>query len=201
MSINKKLSEIQKNIHAPKIQRNKFGNYDYRKCEDILQAVKPLLGGCSLVMTDEIVAVGERIYVKATAILSDGEDYKQSSAYAREPEIKKGMDACQISGSASSYARKYALGGLLLIDDNRDLDSMDNSYDEDKINEIILKFDSAKEFITKSSTIDELQENYEIITKFFIPFQKNEKIAEFLSEISSLRDSLRLKIIGGSDVK
>jgi hypothetical protein len=125
MELTKKLNEIQKNLKSPKNQRNTFGNYNYRSCEDILEAVKPLLDGVALVITDEIVLIGDRYYVKATAKLIDSEkdEVIENTAYAREAEIKKGMDEAQITGSASSYARKYALNGLLLIDDSKDADT------------------------------------------------------------------------------
>ena len=122
-----KLTEIQNKLKAPKSQFNKFGNYKYRNCEDILEAVKPLLKGCTLVLTDEIVLIGERYYVKAVVSFTDNEgNHSMVQAYAREPESKKGMDASQITGAASSYARKYALNGLFLIDDTRDADTQDN---------------------------------------------------------------------------
>jgi hypothetical protein len=122
----KKLAYIQKNLKAPKGQRNNFGNYDYRSCEDILESVKPLLDGLSLTISDTIEQVGDRYYVKATASLTDGEDFVANQAYAREEETKKGMDGSQITGAASSYARKYALNGLFAIDDERDADTKDN---------------------------------------------------------------------------
>ena len=114
-------------MKAPKTQVNKFGGYKFRNCEDILTAVKPLLAewGCSIVIQDDIVEVGGRVYVKATASLADNDSEMaiSSSAFAREAEIKKGMDEAQITGSASSYARKYALNGLFAIDDTRDPDA------------------------------------------------------------------------------
>jgi hypothetical protein len=114
-------------LKAPKGQTNKFGGYKYRSAEDILTAVKPLLSEWSstLVITDDIVEVGGRVYVKATAILADTEgDFTINvSGFARESEIKKGMDDAQITGSASSYARKYALNGLFAIDDTKDADA------------------------------------------------------------------------------
>lgn len=118
---------IQTRLNAPKKQRNNYGNYNYRSCEDILEAVKPLLTEteCILTIRDEIVQVADRIYVKATATLttSAGKEYT-TTAYAREAESKKGMDESQITGSASSYARKYALNGLFCIDDNKDADAL-----------------------------------------------------------------------------
>jgi len=123
MSIYAKLAVIQQNLKAPKSQTNKFGGYKYRNCEDILQAVKPLLGDLVLNLSDTIEQVGDRYYIKATASINDGKESASVTAYAREEENKKGMDASQITGSASSYARKYALNGLLAIDDTKDADS------------------------------------------------------------------------------
>lgn len=117
------LNEIQKKLKAPKGQFNDFGKYKYRNCEDILEAVKSLLGDSLLTLSDEIVEVGGRVYVKATASFWNEKEQWSVTAYAREAEQKKGMDASQITGAASSYARKYALNGLLLIDDTKDADS------------------------------------------------------------------------------
>ena len=121
----KKLVKIQSELKAAKNQRNNFGKYNYRSCEDILESVKPLLkdAGLHLIVTDEIVMVGERYYVKATATLfGDGEPIT-STAFAREAENKKGMDSAQVTGATSSYARKYALNGLFAIDDSKDVDT------------------------------------------------------------------------------
>jgi hypothetical protein len=126
--LRRKLAEIQQELKAKKSQYNKFGRYNYRKCEDILEAVKPLLGDYLLLLSDDVVQVGDRHYIKATARLESVHGFQISvSAYAREEETKKGMDAAQITGAASSYARKYALCGLLLVDDGNDADSMDNT--------------------------------------------------------------------------
>ena len=131
-----KLALIQQELIAPKNQYNEYGKYNYRSCEDILEGLKPCLEkvGCALTITDEIVQVGERYYVKATATLHDKEsDSKISNvAYAREELTKKGMDASQITGAASSYARKYALNGLFCIDDVKDADTRDNRQKEAK---------------------------------------------------------------------
>jgi hypothetical protein len=124
-----KLSEIQKTLKAPKSQYNTFGKYKYRNCEDILEAVKPLLNGTTLTISDKIVAVGDRIYVEATATLAEGDFVHTVTAYAREADQKKGMDEAQVTGAASSYARKYALNGLFLIDDTKDADH-NNTGDE-----------------------------------------------------------------------
>lgn len=120
--LTERLADIQSKLNAPKNQFNKFGGYKYRSCEDILMALKPLMKGLALTINDEMVAVGDRIYVKATATITDGETFLSATAYAREAETKKGMDESQITGSTSSYARKYALNGLFMIDDNKDAD-------------------------------------------------------------------------------
>lgn len=119
---------VQGALKAPKGQWNGFGKYAYRSCEDILEAVKPLLTehGLALTLCDDIALVGDRHYVRATACLTDGESERKVTAYAREPLDKKGMDGSQVTGMASSYARKYALNGLLCIDDSKDADTMDN---------------------------------------------------------------------------
>jgi hypothetical protein len=127
MGIHEKLIKIQKALKAPKGQFNSFGNYKYRSCEDILEAVKPLLNDATLILTDELVLVGDRYYIKATALFEDKDENIAVHAWARESLDKKGMDASQITGTASSYARKYALNGLFLIDDTKDADTMDNT--------------------------------------------------------------------------
>ena len=121
----KELIEIQKELKAPKGQYNSFGKYKYRSAEDILEAVKPLLhkNGCQLTLSDEIVLIGDRFYVKAVATLKSATDCEEVAAYAREDLDKKGMDGSQITGTASSYARKYALNGLFCIDDTKDADT------------------------------------------------------------------------------
>lgn len=125
-TLTKSLSDIQATLKAPKGQTNKFGGYKYRSCEDILEAVKPLLSKHKVVLTisDSVEAVGDRVYIKATAKLSNGtDDAVETHGFAREEEVKKGMDSSQITGSASSYARKYALNGLFCIDDTKDSDA------------------------------------------------------------------------------
>lgn len=122
-----KLSKVQAELNAPKSRHNKFGNYDYRSCEDILQAVKPLLAanGLVLILNDEIVERAGRFYVESTATIYEMETLEtlRATAYARESESKSGMDAAQITGAASSYARKYALNALFNIDDTKDADT------------------------------------------------------------------------------
>lgn len=133
MKLHEKLLAIQTKLKAPKGQYNKFGNFNYRSAEDILEAVKPLNAeqGLLLTITDEIKEVGGRIYVVATATVSDGTDELKVSAFAREPENKKGMDESQITGATSSYARKYALNGLYAIDDNKDADTDEHKQQQD----------------------------------------------------------------------
>jgi len=126
------LNKIQKELKAPKNQFNAFGKYKYRSCEDILEAVKPLLEDATLTINDEMVVIGERYYIKATVTLTEADKSISTTAYARESEEKKGMDSAQITGATSSYARKYALNGLFLIDDTKDADTMDNSKVEAK---------------------------------------------------------------------
>ena len=130
-SIYTKLLHIQQNLKALKNQYNEFGNYYYRSCEDIQEALKPLLVEEKVVLflSDEVVCIGERYYIKASAILQDAESDERiiNTAYAREPESKPKMDNAQITGSCSSYARKYALNGLFCIDDAKDPDTMDNT--------------------------------------------------------------------------
>lgn len=129
MEFIEKIVAIQSELKAPKGQYNSFGKYNYRSCEDILEGVKPLLAKHGLVLTiqDSIDLIGDRFYVKATATITDGKEKLSTSAYARESLDKKGMDASQVTGATSSYARKYALNGLLAIDDTKDADTMDNS--------------------------------------------------------------------------
>ena len=158
MNIYEKLLAIQTELKCPKNQYNSFGKYAYRSAEDILEAVKPL---CSknkavLVLSDRIEQVGERYYVRTYATLQDTEDMNCSvtvEGVAREEESKKGMDGCQVTGSASSYARKYALNGLFDIDDTKDNDAINEESEADKYisEEQILKF---KELgITETSAI------------------------------------------------
>lgn len=130
------LARIQKELKAPKNLYNSFANYNYRNAEGILEAVKPMLNGLALIINDEPVQIGNRYYIKATVTLTDGVESVSTSAYAREDEAKRGMDGCQITGACSSYARKYALNALLMIDDAKDSDddsmSPKNPANQDK---------------------------------------------------------------------
>lgn len=129
LTFNERVIALQNELKAPKSKYNSFGKYAYRSCEDILEAVKPLLArhGLRLNISDQVIYFGNgengRFYVKATTTLTDGESWLTSEGWAREEETKKGMDGSQITGTASSYARKYALNGLLLIDDTKDADT------------------------------------------------------------------------------
>ena len=127
MKFKEKLVAIQNELKAPKSKRNTFGNYNYRSCEDILEAAKPLLQkhGVSMTISDTVEHIGDRYYIKATVYLedTDGDGYYSVSAYAREEDDKKGLSPAQITGSSSSYARKYALNGAFLIDDTKDPDT------------------------------------------------------------------------------
>ena len=132
MNIYEKLNKIQPDLKAPKGQYNSVGTYKYRSCEDILEAIKPFLTETKTVLTinDEIVFIGNRFYVKATAVLADCENensFIHNTAFAREDDSKKGMDGSQITGASSSYARKYALNGLFAIDDTKDADTDENA--------------------------------------------------------------------------
>lgn len=168
---------IQQKLRAPKSQRNSFGGYNYRSCEDILEAVKPLLESEDAILTlgDELVQVGNRYYIKATATIEIGEWAKSVTAYAREAEIKKGMDDSQITGTASSYARKYALNGLFLIDDTKDADTDEYAKttqkpikESNKIN-----FKEIREKLTEINDVDELN-------RYWFSLKLTDKQAEVL---------------------
>lgn len=161
MKLHEKLIAIQTKLKAPKGQYNSFGNFNYRSAEDILEAVKPLNAeqGLLLTITDEIKEVGGRIYVVATATVSDGTDELKVSAFAREPENKKGMDESQITGATSSYARKYALNGLYAIDDNNDADTDEHKQQQENA----LKKQPAQKQQQKEPTEKEL---HEIVEKY-----------------------------------
>ena len=174
------LNKIQRELKAPKGQKNTFGNYNYRSCEDILEAVKPLLGTAILTISDEIVHFssgqkpeaiemvdskgnkyieivgGDRFYIKATAKIKDKEEEVSVSAYAREPLSRKGMDEAQVTGATSSYARKYALNGLFAIDDTKDSDATNNGTSEKNVNNVY----KAKQEANKIKTLPELRKFY-----------------------------------------
>jgi len=136
----KELIAIQSELKAPKNQTNNFGGYKYRSAEDILEALKPLLKkyNCYLTLSDELVNIGDRYYIKATATIYSEKQQVSVTAYAREEESKKGMDGSQISGASSSYSRKYALNGLFLIDDTKDSDAT-NTHDKETTQVVVEK--------------------------------------------------------------
>lgn len=170
MNIYEKLSNIQNELKAPKGQFNKFGGYKYRSCEDILEAVKPLCKKYKtvLVLSDTLANIGERYYIQATARLTDIEANKESedtcisnTAYAREEENKKGMDGSQITGTASSYARKYALNGLFNIDDTKDADTDEFTKQQQIDDEKVIdktKVDALNKSIENAGIKDEVVE-------------------------------------------
>lgn len=171
-----KLIKIQKELKAPKNQYNSFGNYKYRSAEDILEAVKPLLheNGLFITISDDIVNIGARIYVKSTITIYDNEKSLSTVAFARESEQKKGMDESQITGAASSYARKYALNGMFCIDDQKDSDVTNNKShnksdnekpkDDNKpwLNQNSEQWNKAVEYIKGGGSIDEIKKKYKL---------------------------------------
>lgn len=160
------LAQIQSELKAPKGQRNNFGKYNYRSCEDILEAVKPLLKelGLVILITDDIVQIGERYYVRATATIYDSEgSYISNSALAREELKRSGMDASQITGATSSYARKYALNGLFAIDDTKDADATNKGQDEPKPAKATAQpafTDEIRQALAKAQSVQELVETF-----------------------------------------
>lgn len=186
MSISKTLVAIQSELKAPKNQYNSFGKYKYRSAEDILEAVKPLLKAhnANLYMSDEIIAVADRIYLKTTATFTDAEGNEiKTSACARESLDKKGMDDSQITGTASSYARKYCLNGLFLIDDTKDADTDEYKKQTDAPERKAPTFDEIREHI---KTLDN---NFKINTyaKEIAPYFTSEKQKAIISQIFSDR--------------
>lgn len=195
----KELIAIQSTLNAPKGQYNTFGKYKYRSCEDILGAVKPLLNkfGCTLTISDDVVMVGARIYIKSTATITNSAGEKEvTTAYAREEDQKKGMDASQVTGAASSYARKYALNGLFAIDDTKDADTLNTSaqytqpqgqapaqqgYDQTEMLEAY-----ARPAIEQARTKEELARIY----NDFAPLQGN---SDFLTALTARRKALGIK--------
>lgn len=167
MNIYEKLLYIQNELKAPKNQFNKFGNYKYRNAEDILEAVKPICLKYKAVINvrDAIIQVGDRYYVEATAYITDVEkpaEYIENKASAREEESKKGMDSSQVTGATSSYARKYALNGLLCIDDTKDTDS--EEYQKSEKKEVMIT-DSQKELIINKFDKEDIKAYLEELNK------------------------------------
>ena len=154
------LTDIQNELKVPKKRKNSFGGYNYRSCEDILEAVKPLLKkyGATLTINDYVENIGGRVYVRAIAKLTVKEERYESGAYAREAELKKGMDDSQITGTASSYARKYALNGLFLIDDSKDADT-DEYADEAENMRMIAEIGEKKIGKVRAAALEEQLKN------------------------------------------
>lgn len=163
-----KLIKIQSELKAPKKQFNKFGNYKYRNAEDILEAVKPHLkeNKCTLLISDNVELLGEKLFVKATVSFNDGSDIVEVSAYAMHPISKKGMDESQITGAASSYARKYALNGLFLIDDTKDADSDEHAVQTQlpTLRRKTEAYNKVQKAISDGYSIDDVKKKY-IISK------------------------------------
>lgn len=183
------LNNIQKKLKVPKGQVNSFGGFKYRSCEDILEAVKPLLGDGVLIIEDEIVQVGDRYYIKATAQLFDGMTVSKATAFAREPESKTKMDDAQVTGSSSSYARKYALNGLFLIDDVKDADTMDNTATgQNKANKTISGKNDAK-------FMEDLQTEEADLIKFDELLESSKDLKELRSNWSKLTPMAQDKLL------
>lgn len=184
MELVKKLIKVQSGLKAPKGQFNSFGKYHYRSCEDILEAVKPLLvsEGILLTITDEIVMIGDRIYVKAEVSVTDGKDTISKSAYAREENEKKGMDGSQITGAASSYARKYALNGLFCIDDNKESDATNVGVKAEQSQENAL-IDVAMADVKMANSVEALK-------GVWMNYQSLHNIEKFKSAVNKKKDKL-----------
>jgi len=179
----KKLSQLQQDIKAPKNKKNTFGNYNYRSCEDVMQSFKEINKQYNFVLnvSDEIINLGDRYYIKAIATLSDGENYITGTGYAREDENKKGMDLSQLTGACSSYARKYALNGLFCLDDTKDADTDEYSKLTNKNEEKKDVFDAPLPAQTQQFKFDEPSE-------------------ELLNEIKLLIDMLPVEITEKKDM-
>lgn len=191
----KELITIQKELKAPKGNYNSFGKYKYRSCEDILEAVKPLLHreGCTLTLSDEPMLVGDRYYIKATATIHKDAEHISVTGYAREEKDKKGMDESQITGTASSYARKYALNGLFLIDDTKDADTDEyhktTTAKQETASEPMATQEEKKTFL---AICNDLQIDYNLVLKQVgvtgqMTAEQYEKCLVVLSEVSESR--------------
>ncbi len=197
----KELVEIQNKLNAPKGQYNNFGKYKYRSCEDILAAVKPLLHeyGCTLVISDDVVMVGNRIYIKATASLTNSSNETvTTTAFAREEEHKKGMDGSQVTGAASSYARKYALNGLFAIDDTKDADGLDNRPQSPQTHgqeQFPPQVDANGESLTEIFNVYakpaiEQAKTKEDLTRIYNDYKSLQTMREFVSALTARRKAL-----------
>ncbi len=198
MNLKEKILNVQMELKAPKNQHNDFGGYNYRSCEDILEAVKPLLNKykLQLKLNDDLIVLGDRYYIRATAILKDieSDEVEENVAYAREEITKKGMDGSQITGASSSYARKYALNGLFLIDDVKDSDTTNTGNSEPTL-------EDAKKYVINFGKkhagqllIDVYNEDYE-----YIEWLYDNKKDEYLNKCIDLLDKKDSKNIENED--
>ena len=196
MNIYEKLTEVQNELKAPKSKYNSFGKYNYRSCEDILEAVKPILKAKRLAMTvkDDVFNIGDRFYIMATVTVFDCESEEKvtTTAYAREDADKKGMDGSQITGSSSSYARKYALNGMFAIDDTKDADSW-NTHDKDRTFEKKEAERATEEQIAKLRALYKGKEDKltELLDKYGITSPVQFKRMEIQSVIDKLEAKLK----------
>lgn len=196
MNIYEKLTEVQNELKAPKSKYNSFGKYNYRSCEDILEAVKPILKAKRLAMTvkDDVFNIGDRFYIMATVTVFDCESEEKvtTTAYAREDADKKGMDGSQITGSSSSYARKYALNGMFAIDDTKDADSW-NTNDKDRTVEKKEAERATEEQIAKLRALYKGKEDKltELLDKYGITSPVQFKRMEIQSVIDKLEAKLK----------
>jgi hypothetical protein len=194
-TIEEKLQLVQVKLKAPKSQFNKFAGFNYRNLEDILTAVKPLLDktDCSLTLSDEPVLIADRIYIRATAVFSDGKNQLITTAYAREPLSKKGMDESKITGSTSSYARKYCLNGLFLIDDTKDADTQNNKDMEPRINQS--QYNALKLVLAQGSStllMDQASVYDDVVKQLDIRHKSNElTIDEYGRVMNSIREKIQ----------
>jgi hypothetical protein len=186
MTINEVLHKIQQELKVPKAQYNSFGKYNYRSCEDIVEAVKKMLPeGYILLLCDEMVEVGGRCYVKAKAIITNGEERLEVYGYAREALNKKGMDESQITGTASTYARKYALNGMFAIDDTKDNDTDESRIEADKRKEKADREFAAKKLENEIATAAKLKGMIEGVqsTARLVDFENNDKVKELREKL------------------
>ena len=191
------LVTIQRKLKAPKGQYNSFGKYKYRSCEDILESVKPILSecGCSLVISDEIIMVGNRIYIQATATLTNGKgEQVKATGMAREEETKKGMDASQVTGATSSYARKYALNGLFCIDDTKDADATNtHGQDAGKVQTAASAVSSQNvDDDNLSLALDEIKRATTIsrLTEIYNSYEGFRSVSKFMNALSARRKEI-----------
>jgi|SRR6185503_4493628 len=202
LTIGERLLAVQTRLKAPKGQKNTFGNYAYRSCEDILEAVKPLLSehGLLLRLWDEIELIGDRYYVKATANVELAEDnakFEQATAFAREAESKKGMDEAQVTGSASSYARKYALNGLFNIDDTKDADTneqREQSNNAPAVEKPELEEPSPKQLLMLKGVISQCHQFFETEEEYTAFKEQKLKEADTKAKASAVIRQLTEKI-------